>query len=127
MEIKTITETSRSFYVIVDYKGSEQGIRVTRKLEGRESPVWQMNAVDREVVEDAVKDFLVGTINVYVETGKILEGRREAAYTEKEFREWVCPHCGYKNTTEKVEQGYPLPHCQNKTCGEQSAWGEEGE
>lgn len=124
MQAKTITETSRSFYVIIDAKGEERQIRVTRKLEGRDSPVWQMVAIDGNVVEQSVKDFLVDVINGYIKTGKILEGRREAAYTQSEFREWICPHCGKINTTKKVEQGYPLPLCQK--CEEQSDWGNEG-
>jgi len=83
-----------------------------------------MDAIDGNVVEQSVKDFLVDVINGYIETGKIPEGRVEVGYTATEFRHWICPHCGKKNTTERVEQGYPLPLCQ--FCEEQSDWGEEG-
>ena len=124
MEVKTISETIRSFYVIIDAKGEERQIRVTRKLEGRDSPVWQMDAIDGNVVEQSVKDFLVDTINGYMKTGKIPEGRVEVGYTTTEFRHWICPRCGKKNTTERVEQGYPLPQCHY--CEEQSDWGNEG-
>lgn len=124
MEVKTITETSRTFHVVVVHKGKEQKVCVTREPERKDGPVFQMDAVDGEVVKDAVKDFLVDTINSYLKTGKIPEGHREAAYTTNEVRQWICPHCGKENFTEKVEQGYPLPQCQH--CREQSDWGNKG-
>jgi len=113
--------------VVVVHKEKEQEVRVTRELEEGENITWQMFAVHGQkvrMVRQETKDFLVDTINSYVKTGKIPEGRIEIVYTTTEFRHWICPHCGKKNTTERVEQGYPLPQCHY--CEEQNDWGNQG-
>lgn len=124
MQVKNLRETSRSFDVTVEHKGKEQVVHIVRKAQKSGHFVWQMSS-DGSAVRQETKDFLVDVVNTYIETGKILEGHKEATYTQNEFRQWFCPHCAKPNTTEKVEQGYPLPQCEH--CGEQSDWGKEGE
>ena len=124
MQVKNLTETSRSFSVLVEHKGREQVVNIRREVKKTGTRVWESTSAGYVTTE--IKNFLVDVIDGYIETGEILKGRREAAYTESERRCWVCPHCGMNNITNKVEQGYPLPMCQNEACEEQSDWGKEG-
>ena len=121
MEVKTITETAKSFEVLLVGKGKEKKVYLTQ----RKGADWVMRYEDGTEPEQSVKDFLVDTINGYMSTGKIPEGRKEAEYTTNEVRYWICPLCDGPNTTERVAQGYPLPLCQ--FCEEQSDWGEKGD
>ncbi|GAH24597.1 unnamed protein product [marine sediment metagenome] len=121
MEIKTITETSRTFEVVLDDKGKEKKACITQRKEAD----WGIHYEDLTDIEQSVGDFLIDTINVYMSTGNVLKAPIEVAYTTNEFRHWICPHCGKQNTTEKVEQGYPLPKCH--FCKEQHDWGSQGD